>query len=182
MLSWDDTTAYLSWAALRPMTEMEFEKAARGTQKAGTNKRTYPWGNTAPSTNTGAVDGGTHTLYYANYNNTAGAKPILVGWYLSQGYAPSATEATGASPYGIADLAGNVWEHLINCAWATVPTNGNGTITPPASWPTAAAGKGLRGGFWVSTATGLRVSDRLNAGWTSTGRSDSVGFRPARTK
>lgn len=183
MLSWDDTKAYLSWAALRPMTEMEFEKAARGTQKAGTNKRTYPWGNTAPSTNVGSVDGGTHTLYYANYNYvTGGYAPILVGWYLSQGYAPSATEATGASPYGIADLAGNVWEHLINCDWTTVPLNGNGTITPPASWPGAATGKGLRGGSWNDTATYLRVSGRVNAGWTSTVRVNNVGCRPARTK
>ncbi|MBI4711703.1 MAG: formylglycine-generating enzyme family protein [Planctomycetes bacterium] len=183
-LNWDnDLKGYLAWAALRPMTEMEFEKAARGTEKAGTNKRTYPWGNTAPSVSTGSVDGGTHILHYANYNNIAGgAKPILVGWYLSQWYAPSATEATGASPYGITDLSGNVWEHLINCASLTVPANGDGTITAPASWPGAAAGKGLRGGGWDNTATVLQVSARPSAGWANTVRNINVGFRPARTK
>ncbi|MFH0889258.1 MAG: formylglycine-generating enzyme family protein [Planctomycetota bacterium] len=189
-LSWDDTVAYLSWAALRPMTEMEFEKAARGTSGAGnsTPTRTYPWGNTAPSVITGTVDGGTHIIYNANYNDTAGAKPVLVGWYLSQSYATTnpggatGIEYTGASPYGIADLAGNVWEHLINCAALTVPTNGNGTTTPPASWPGAASGKGIRGGYWYTYATNVRVSDRVNAGWTSASRIKDIGFRPARTK
>ena len=187
-LSWADTVAYLSWAALRPMTEMEFEKAARGTS-GGTNTRTYPWGNTAPSTVTGSVDGGTHTIQYANYNYvTGGYAPVLVGWYLSQSYATTnpggatGIAYTGASPYGVADLAGNNWEHLINCAALTVPTNGAGTITPPTSWPGAASGKGLRGGNWISSATYLQVSDRDNAGWSDTDRNSSIGFRPARTK
>ncbi len=30
-LSWSDLTAFLCWAALRPMTEFEFEKVCRGT-------------------------------------------------------------------------------------------------------------------------------------------------------
>jgi formylglycine-generating enzyme required for sulfatase activity len=187
-LSWADTVAYLSWAALRPMTEMEFEKAARGTS-GGTNTRVYPWGNTAPSVTTGTVDGGTHIIQYANYNYvTGGYAPVLVGWYLSQNYAttnPGGSTGiayTGASPYGIADLAGNDWEHLINCEWTTVPLNGTGTITAPASWPTAASGKGLRGGGWYDYAAYLRVSDRYGAGWADTGRDYSVGFRPARTK
>ncbi|MFH1227634.1 MAG: SUMF1/EgtB/PvdO family nonheme iron enzyme, partial [Planctomycetota bacterium] len=186
-LSWADTVAYLSWAALRPMTEMEFEKAARGTS-GGTNTRTYPWGDTAPSVTTGTVDGGTHVIYNANYY-VAGITqvPILVGWYLGQNYVTNPGGATGiaytgASPYGIADLAGNNWEHLINCAWATVPLNGNGTITAPASWPTAASGKGLRGGSWSSSATSLQVSDRSYAGWADTDRNGGIGFRPARTK
>ena len=183
-LSWDDCLAYNSWAALRPMTEMEYEKAARGGNQAGANARTYPWGNTEPVSPTATIDGGTHSLYYANYGNIAGGeKPILVGWYLSQNYAASNPAVTGASVYGIADLAGNVWEHLVNCDWATVPLNGNGTTTWPASWPGAAAGKGLRGSNWGSDdAVSLRVSDRSNAGWANAGRSSSVGIRPARTK
>ena len=122
-------------------------------------------------------------LYYANYNSTAGGlKPILVGWYLSQNYAASNPEATGVSPYGIADLAGNVWEHLINCAWATVPLNGTGGYAFPGTWPDATAGKGLRGGCWNNAAGGLRVSNRVFAGWTNTSRRNDVGIRPARTR
>ena len=157
------------------MTEMEYEKAARGTS-GGTNTRTYPWGNTTPTT----------ASYYANWTTSVNGRPIDVGWYLSQGYALSPInnrEYTGASPYGIADLAGNLWANLINCDWTTVPANGNGTITAPASWPLAAAlGKGSRGGYWNSSAADLRVSDRRNGGYTYTTRNVSVGFRPARTK
>src|SRR5262249_10316729 len=43
-LSWADYTAFLDWAALRPPTELEFEKACRGTNIAVTNE--YAWGST----------------------------------------------------------------------------------------------------------------------------------------
>lgn len=174
-ISWDDAKAYLSWAGLRPMTEMEFEKAARGTGSANT----YPWGNTAPSTTTYTVDGGTHTKYYANFNNQAGAKPINVGHYLSADVTRTNAE-TGASPYGVADLAGNVWEHIINSAGTTTPLNGNGTITPPVSWPASATGRGLRGGSWDVASADLRVSDRYTVGWSYTYRLNRVGVRPSR--
>lgn len=175
-LSWDDATAYASWAALRPMTEMEFEKAGRG---GGTNTNTYPWGNTAPSTTTYTFDGATFSQYYANYNNTSGG-PVNVGHYLSADIARS-NEQTGASPYGVTDLAGNDWEHLINCASIATAANGSGALSPPASWPGAASGKGIRGGCWDNTSSYLRVSDRYNAGWTDTTRNFDVGFRAART-
>ena len=42
-LSWDDAAAFLDWAALRPMTELEFSKAARGPAEAGTSE--FAWGS-----------------------------------------------------------------------------------------------------------------------------------------
>ena len=185
-LSWDDVTGYdatniapgyAAWCAMRPMTEMEFEKAARG---GGTTAYTYPWGNSTPSTETYTVDSGTHTKYYANYNNAGGAKPINVGHYLS-GDVTRTDEQTGASSYGVTDMGGNLWEHLINCASTTTPANGDGTTAVPASWPTASSGKGIRGGSWYNTSGNLRVSDRNHAGWTNTARNRNIGFRPART-
>jgi formylglycine-generating enzyme required for sulfatase activity len=44
LLSWGDLTAYLDWAALRPMTELEFEKICRGPMPRVANE--YPWGST----------------------------------------------------------------------------------------------------------------------------------------
>jgi formylglycine-generating enzyme required for sulfatase activity len=176
-MSWTDATTYASWCGMRPMTEMEFEKAARG---GGTTAYTYPWGNSTPSTTTYTVDSGTHTKYYANYNNASGAKPINVGHYLSGDVVRTDAE-TGASPYGVTDMGGNNWEHLINCAATTTPANGDGTTTTPASWPAASSGKGIRGGSWSNSSATLRVSDRTYAGWTLTDRLSYVGLRPART-
>ena len=42
-LSWDDAMAYADWAALRPMTELEFTKACRGDKEPAFHER--PWGN-----------------------------------------------------------------------------------------------------------------------------------------
>jgi len=176
-MNWTEAITYANWCGMRPMTEMEFEKAARG---GGTTAYTYPWGNATPTTTTYTVDSGTHTKYYANYNNAGGAKPINVGHYLSGDVVRTDAE-TGASPYGVTDMGGNLWEHLINCASTTTPANGDGTTTTPASWPDASSGKGIRGGGWGITSDNLRVSARSYAGWAGTTRHRHFGFRPART-
>jgi len=44
-LSWDDLAAYLDWSGLRPMSELEFEKAGRGRQRAVSGE--YAWGSTS---------------------------------------------------------------------------------------------------------------------------------------
>ncbi|MDD5751876.1 MAG: SUMF1/EgtB/PvdO family nonheme iron enzyme, partial [Candidatus Peribacteraceae bacterium] len=169
--------------ALRPMTEMEFEKAARGSSVGGANARTYPWGDADVGTDTYTYNDGsgnaTYRKYYAVFNNQP-ARPADVGHYL-RGDIARTNEQTGASSYGVTDLAGNDWEHLINCAWTQVPANGAGSLSVPASWPGASAGKGLRGGSWDYAASGLRVSDRSGAGYTNATRYGTVGFRPART-
>ena len=43
-LNWADLAAYLDWSALRPMTELEFEKVCRGTMPRVAGE--YPWGDT----------------------------------------------------------------------------------------------------------------------------------------
>jgi len=184
-MSTADSWGYGAWLAMRPMTEMEFEKAGRGTDIGATNANIYPWGNADPigagsysyNDGSGAV---TYNKYYANFSGGPG-RPIDVGHYLRADVTRTNAQ-TGASPYGVADLAGNSWEWEINCAATTLPLNGVGTLTVPASWPaTNSSNKGIRGGNWNYDATFLRVSARGSASYSSTGRSYIIGFRPART-
>lgn len=115
-------------------------------------------------------------------DGTQADQPIDVGHYLSNDVTRTDAQ-TGASPYGIANLSGNVTEHLINCAGTTTPTNGTGSVSSvPASWPGASSGKGIRGGdFSTNSSSQVRVSDRLYAGWSSSVSTQWVGIRPVRS-
>jgi formylglycine-generating enzyme required for sulfatase activity len=183
-----DLWGFLSWSALRPITEMEYERAGRDISP---DNRIYPWGNTIPTTpptyappNEG---GGAFSEYYMDFNNLASQSVLDVGRYMSMDVYRS-TAQTGASPYGIADLAGNVWEQMLNCTYGTPtypstgPVNGNGTATAPAGWPPGTDGtSGLRGGAWNGAATVGRVSDRILASWALASRYFFVGGRGGRT-
>ena len=179
-LSTADAWSFLSWAALRPMTEMEFEKASRDLSP---DARVYPWGSGAPTTTlyAPANEAGTHALNYLNYNNiTDGSKVLDVGRYMS-GDVYRTLSQTGASPYGIADLAGNLSDGVLNCSFTSVPSNGNGIVVWPDDWPAVdSTAKGVRGGNWSNDETRVRVSDRTNASYSATFRYSYIGARGVR--
>ncbi|MEI7726951.1 MAG: SUMF1/EgtB/PvdO family nonheme iron enzyme, partial [Bacteroidota bacterium] len=70
-LSWMDGAAYTDWAGLRPMTELEFEKACRGTATpvAGENA----WGNTTATAAINITNGGANN----ETTNTSGANAVF---------------------------------------------------------------------------------------------------------
>jgi formylglycine-generating enzyme required for sulfatase activity len=143
---WTDARAYCRFVSGRLPSEAEWEKAARGDDVA----RRFPWGRVYDS-------------HLANHGRAPIRTDPLDGFLET---APVGSFPSGASPYGILDLAGNVLE------WTNdVPT------LPFELGVDLSASRGLRGGSYIQSITSLRVTARSWA-TTDTAASD-VGFRCA---
>lgn len=124
-LSWMDGAAYLDWTGLRPMTELEFEKACRGNLTPVPNE--FAWGTNgihatsyAALSNPGTANelpnapSTTSTAGNANYFSTAPASPnngpMRAGIFAA---GISSRVAAGASFYGIMEMSGNLHERAV---------------------------------------------------------------------
>jgi hypothetical protein len=162
-----DLWAYLDWAALRPMTETEYEKICRGTLPRVLNE--YPWGSTnltETPNRTQAVNDGAENETFSSAVGLTNGRAALLGSTTGAGMfrcgifatASSGREVSGAGFYGNMEMAGNVMETVI---WIETGgtsfdgTTGDGTLTTAgeaniATWPDpnglANTGTGLRGG------------------------------------
>ncbi len=207
-LNWMDGCAYADWAGLRPKTELEFEKACRGGQPAVAGE--YSWGNTNIHNAAYTLsDGGSYNEIISgpssdssniNYNMTSGliTGPMRVGIFALN--ATSRQEA-GASYYGIMELSGNIYEHVVTIVLdegmafngnqqgdGELSLTGNANGVSVASWPgwngsevDDALGSGIRGGGFASPWTFCHVSQRREVNAALTTRYQYSGFRPVRS-
>ncbi|MFN9855453.1 MAG: LamG-like jellyroll fold domain-containing protein [Bacteroidota bacterium] len=190
-LSWDDLTAYLDWAALRPMTELEFEKSCRGNQNPTPSE--YAWGNTSATALSGLTNANTMSETASNTSaNIAFTNAFNTGPLRNGIFATSSTgrATSGSGYYGNMELSGNLWERVVTVGNATGRTfsgvHGNGALTTGGAsdvsgWP-AAAGNGWKGGSWLNTTTNsATTSDRAQAANTDNTRAADAGGRGVRT-
>ncbi len=151
-VTWFGAYAFAKFYGMRLPTTLEWEKAARGNSGYD-----YPWGNSLDP-------------HYANYKNSGDVydnDTTPVGYYNGNG-----NTHNSYSPYGVYDMAGNVWE------WTS-------------SWWRDSSGKIIKGGSFDSPITKSNESDKLfvydlliwfetAVGYLPTNVSREIGFRCVR--
>jgi formylglycine-generating enzyme required for sulfatase activity len=148
-VSWNDVQQFIqklnsrTGLSFRLPGEAEWEKAARGT-----DRRKYPWGNASPSCS------------LANYSPCGGqTKPV-------------GSHPPGISPYGVHDMAGDVWEWCSD--WYSSSYYSSSPQKKPTG-PSSGSYRVFRGGSWLGSAWGLRCAYRGSYGPSN--RFNNVGFR-----
>lgn len=191
-ISWDDGTAFADWAGLRPMTELEYTKAARGpVEPSGID---YPWGATTKEGLLRRLSGDGDLV------RDEGADESRL--------TDDTRHVLGASYYWVMDLAGSVWERVVSAGHpkgrAFLGSHGDGTLglhgfATNGDWPSGdhnGGGYGYKGGGYYEMSREMpriAVDEPLSlnphspidwrnfAAWGAAPRSLAYGFRAVRT-
>ena len=176
-LNWQDVLAYLDWAGLRPMTEMEFEKVCRGPLAAIPGE--FAWGTPhIIDANSILMDGteeervsetATATAGLGSHGYAGPAGPLRTGF---GGTDSSDRLQIGGSYYGVLEMSGNLWELCVNVDSLGLlfdGQHGDGELNQAGdanvpNWPLG-LGAIHRGGAWFSGIIApfrdLAISDRF---------------------
>jgi formylglycine-generating enzyme required for sulfatase activity len=154
-VSWEDAAAFTGWLtgklagiAARLPTEAEWEYAARGT-----DGRRHPWGNERP-------DASRATFGLLGDSG----RPAVVG------HTPG-----GVSPFGVHDLAGNVWEWCLD-TWADYAEI-SGSINPCHQGDTRGGPRVVRGGSWHNFHRAWSLRSAFRFGLPLRSQLVNLGFR-----
>ncbi len=182
--SWDDGMAYADWAGLRPITEFEYTKAARGPKKPIASE--FPWGTES-------------RISIQRYINLEGDLDMAEGLEESM-LSNDNLELFGASHYWVMDLSGSLWERVITLGHhkgrSFVGSHGDGMLSEYGfatnkDWPIGMGGDGgigFRGGgfyYHEQNYTDINphspIAFRPYGAWHGWNRAIAYGQRFART-
>ena len=135
-VNWHTMQAYCAWRGGRLPTEAEWEFAARGT-----DGRIFPWGSTAPDQTRGNFCGVECGRAHSGWSMMPG-----VGDDSFPETAPVGSFLAGNSPFGVKDMAGNVWEWVAD-GYRDYRSN-SGTNIPVDPLVVDGTSRVLRGGSW----------------------------------
>lgn len=107
MVTWFGANAFCDFYDWRLPTEVEWEKAARGTELIDGRGRAFPWGNEIERNNANFYS--SFDLFVKMYGKLGNTTPV--GFYNGRTYDGYQT-LDSASPYGLYDMAGNVAQWL----------------------------------------------------------------------
>lgn len=182
-VSWTDGCAFADWAGIRPITELEYTKAARGPSEPIPQE--FVWGT-------------------SNYDQleryvSAKAETIMTGDWDESKLTDQTRPVFGASHYWVMDLSGSVWEKVItignDIGRKFKGTHGDGILdfghATNEDWPNSndeKGGFGYRGGGYYQVGTYYSefnphspIGYRYYGAWSGGPRYISYGFRGGRT-
>ncbi len=198
-----DMLSYLDWSGLRPMSELEYEKACRTPNRVIPGE--YAW-NTTSITPLGGQSGllgstlGTENESPVNVNTNANSGVPSFGPVRCGSFGTSSTnqEQSGGSFYGVMEMSGNLGEicysvtggSSLNTSSSKYEYHGDGSIAANGDFNVQTYWNrsndvnafSIRGGSFASPNSFLRVSDRrMMMNYDNTTRDSTVTFRGGRS-